>query len=380
MLAPLCQELLRWLRDGRSDRGARLHALLRRHLEAGPWRHHCQRLLHLLPQQDLLPFAEDLLGACRPPGRSSLGGGGSSSDGAGADGAAHPGASRVAGAGAAAEGAPGRPGAWLVFRSVRWQSLEQLTLAAALGCCLPLLLRLLREEERADELAEVQQAVQRVLPVHQPPAAQAAALAAHWRLREQLRRRQAAPQAGAEAAAAAAIELRELLLLHLFAAAFLADQLCRSGRTGNAAQLQSLLAASGFSCQFAAPTEMGSSRKDRRKERRRSKGSKERKRGKEKRKRKRRRRSDGSGSSDSGSGSSDSEDGLARHCSEAAAALLDWRTEPAAGADSAAAAQPRWRLGTASQGGDSGPVLSSLELLEALTDAAASAHAAWLFS
>ncbi|KAL4457615.1 hypothetical protein ABPG75_012480 [Micractinium tetrahymenae] len=370
------KELLRWLQDDRSDRGQRLTALLRRCLATGSWRHHCQRLLHLLPKLDLLPFAEDLLGSCRFPGGS--GGAGSSSTSADMDAAqAKPGRGAAA---EAAEGAPAQPGAWLVFRGVRWQSLEQLVFAAALGCCLPLLLRLLREDEQAEERAEVQQAVQRLLPLQASPAAQAAALAAHWRLREQLRQRHAAAGGGgdAAAAAAAAVELCELLLLQLFAAAFLVDQLCRSGRPEDADQLQRLLAAGGFPCQLAAEPGAGSSRK--RKERRHREGKKERRKVKQRRKSKRRRRSRGGSDSDSGSSDNDSEDECRRHRSEAEDGWLGFGGQLVAQAESAAAAQPLWRVGSAGEGtGTGGPAVSSLELLDAVVDATASAHADWVF-
>ncbi len=303
------------------------------------------------------------MGACRPPeyGRGS---GGTGSASAGADMAANPSGSAGM-SGAAAEGGLGRPGAWLVFRGVRWQSLDRLTLAAALGCCLPQLLRLLREEEQADELAKVQQAVQRLLPVEQPFAAQAAALAAHWQLREQLRQRQAAAQG--DAAAAAAMEVRELLLLHLFASAFLVDQLCRSRRQEDAVQLQHLLAASGFPCRLAAHKESGRSRKKRRKERKKEK----------KRKRKRRRRSNDVGSDSDNSSSSDSEGATRRHRGAEGEAWLGSRAQPSTWADSIVAAQPLWQLGVAPQG-SGGPAVSSLELLDAVMDATATAHAGWL--
>lgn len=214
----LLQELLRWLEERHSEPGQRLRASLNQCLEGGPWRQHCQRLLQLLPQQDLLSFAEGLLDSSDLP-RGGFGGG--------RDGAA----------------APAQPGAWLVFRSASWRSLEKLVLAAALGCSLPLLLRLLQDEDREEERREVATLVERLLGAELQPEQRRPAVAAHWRLRQRLRQRH---DGGAQQ------ELRMMLLLHLFAAAFTVQQQ-NGGSRREAEQLQGALAASGMECVLAPP-------------------------------------------------------------------------------------------------------------------------------
>ena len=350
------KELLRWLEDRHSSRGDgdRLHSLLCCCLEAGPWRQHCQRLLQLLPQEDLLPFAIDLLGGSSFPAAAAAG---STSERA-----------------AAAAAAPGLPGAWLVFRSARWPTQDALLLAVALGCCLPQLLRLLRDDELAAERQRVQQLVQRLLgvptaPAQQQAAAATATAAAHWCLRRQLQQ--------SLRSSAAELELLELLLLHLFASAFLVQQLASSSGSGggDAQQLQQLLTASGLPCQLAAPTASlspgGHSRRrshssKRQDKKRRSKGSSK------KKKKKRRRRSGGGASSSSegsegGGSSGDESDG------GGSGPLLS----PLLGDMGAAAAgegveqQQLWQL--------QGSTVSSTELLHAVIAATASAHARWLF-
>lgn len=355
------QELMHWLEDKHSSTGGRLHTLLCRCLEEGPWRLHCQRLLQLLPRQDLLPFAVDLLGSSAfPEGGSNGSGGGAAAAGDAA--AAGPAAVRGAAVGAAAE--PASPGAWLVFRHARWASLDQLLLASALGCSLPLLLRLLRDDELVDERRQVEQLVRKLLRLDpgQQPHQQAAAMAAHWSLRQQLAEQERAAQE---------VELHELLLLHLFAAAFLVQQLSCSGSESDARQLQQLLAASGFPCQLATAGEgassrrSGSSKKHRKQKRRHSSKG-----GSGKKSKKKRRRRSHSEASDSRS--SDSEDGG----SSDEGSLLSWH-----GGGSMEGGQrgerQLWELqGPGSRGARS---VSSFELLDAVIDAAAWAHARWLF-
>lgn len=324
----LCpQELLRWLEDRQSPAGDRLHALLCRCLEAGPWRQHAQRLLQVLPAQDLLLFSIDLLGGSPFPSGSSS-------------------PSSIVN------------GASLVFRGVQWPSLDQLTLAAALGCCLPRLLRLLRDDEWQDERQQVEQRVrQLLLPAEGQPAA--AVVAVHWRLRRQL--------AQQRASAAGQVELHEALLLHLFAAAFLVQQLSTSSRAADAEQVQGLLASSGFPCQLAAaqspashPRRSSSDKgKHRKKRRRRSKHG-----GSSKKRRKERQRSPSSGDESGSSGSSDGDDdgffGLAHFAMP-----------------SDEAPQRLWHLG---QPGDRPAPVSSLELLDAVIAATGAASARWLFA
>ena len=387
------QELLRWLEDRRSAAGDRLHSLLCRCLEQGSWRQHCQRLLQLLPQQDLLPFATDLLGG------SSL-------------------SEEVSKASSGGSGAAAGGGAWLVFRRLHWQSLDQLTLAAALGCSLPLLLRTLRDEEWEDERRAVEQLVRRLLlppaggadgqldrtavqpaavQAHEqqqqqaegqqqqaeqdqqqqrPPPQQTLArqhVATHWLLRRRLAQQRST---GSEA------QLHELLLLHLFAAAFMVQQLSSSGSQAEAEQLQQLLTSSGLPCELVAPGLPGSGQYgERGKRQRRSsskhKGSKRRSSSKhkgsrkEKRRRKTRRRSGhrssgGSSCSDSEASDSSSEDEDAASAGMLAAA--------AAGGESAQ--QRLWRV-RRPDGGSS--TVSSLELLDLVIDTTAWAHARWLF-
>jgi hypothetical protein len=345
------KELLRWLQDRHSSRGDgdRLHSLLCRCLEAGPWRQHCQRLLQLLPQEDLLPFATDLLGGSSLP----------------APAAAAAGRDRESPAAAAA--APGLPGAWLVFRGARWPTQDALLLAVALGCCLPQLLRLLRDDELAAERQRVQQLVQRLLGVPTAPEQQAtgaahAVTAAHWRLRRQLQQ-QRSP--------VAELDLHEMLLMHLFASGVLVQQLA-SGGNGDAQQLQQLLTASGLPCQLAAPaaslSPVGRSRRrshssKKPDKKRRSKGSSKSK------KKKRRRRSGGassSGSEGSDAGSSDECDG------DGSEPLLSPLVADAAAAASETAEQQQlWQ--------QQGSTVTSMELLHAVIAATASAHARWLF-
>ena len=346
------KELLGWLEDRHSSRGDgdRLHSLLCRCLEAGPWRQHCQRLLQLLPQEDLLPFAIDLLGDSSFPAAAAAGGRDSESP-------------------AAAAAAPGLPGAWLVFRGARWPTQDALLLAVALGCCLPQLLRLLRDDELAAERQGVQQLVQRLLGVPTAPGQQQATAiaAAHWRLRRQLQQQRSA---------AAELDLQEMLLLHLFASAFLVQQLASSssgGGGGDAQQLQQLLTASGMPCQLAAPaaslSPVGRSRRrshssKTRDKKRRSKGSSK------KKKKKRRRRSGGASSSGSegseAGGSSDESEGVG---SEQLLSPLLGDVDAAAPGEGAE--QQLWQL--------QGSTVSSTELLHAVVAATASAHARWLF-
>ena len=379
--SPALQELLRWLEDRRSSAGDRLHALLCRCLEQGSWRQHCQRLLQLLPQQDLLPFALDLLAGSSFPAASS--------------------ASRGADAAQPAVAVGG--GAWLVFRRAQWQSLEQLALAAALGCSLPLLLRLLRDEEWADERQAVERLVHQLLlpPARtaeqgqqqgpeqgqeqgqQPPSerqqaeacAEAAAqrVAAHWRLRRQLAQQRSA---------ASEARLQEVLLLHLFAAAFLVQQLSSSGRRSDAEQLQQLLSASGLPCELVAPGSPASGRHAERSKKRRS-SSKQRRHSKRRRsskhkgssrKHKRKKSKRRSGSYRSGSSESEDTSGSGSDSEEAGCLFA------AFGADATGeeqATQLLWRL---QRPDGSAATVSSLELVDAVVDAAAWAHACWLFA
>ena len=356
----LLQELLRWLQDRRASRGDTLHALLCRCLELGPWGHHCQRLLHLLPHRDLLPFAEDLLGGSGVPARSSEATGKASA----------PAAAAPAAAGHQPAASPAQPGAWLAFRGVRWPDLDALLLASALGCSLPLLLRLLRDDELADERQRAQQAVQRLLCLRHAPERQAAARVAHWRLRAQLLRQQSE---------AAQVQLHELLLLHLFAAAFTTQQLAGGG-SADLQQLQGLLSASGFACELAAA---GSERQQRRssrgrkkrgrKEERRSSGSKKqghRKEEKKRKKKRRRRRSRGASSSSSSGGDSDSDGG------GSVSGKLEGSPELGAAGGGQEEEQQQQQQHLRRLGG---AAASSLELVDAVATAAAAAHAAWLF-
>lgn len=279
-----------------------------------------------------------------------------------------------------------------MFRRAQWQSLEQLALAAALGCSLPLLLRLLRDEEWADERQAVERLVHRLLlpPARtaeqgqeqgQEPApgqqqaggqeeAAAQRVAAHWRLRRQLAQQQSA---------ASEAQLQELLLLHLFAAAFLVQQLSSSSTGRDAEQLQRLLSASGLPCELLAPgSQAGGRHAERGKRRRRSskqhRHSKRRRSDKNKSssrkhtRRKSKRHSSSSGSdTEGGSGSGSDSDGEDR-------AFAPFGAEAAGGEQ---APQLRWRL---QRPNGSAAKVSSLELLDAVIDAAAWAHASWLFA
>lgn len=335
------RELLRWLQDSLSAAGDRLHALLCRCLEAGPWRQHCHALLHLLPQQDLSPFAADLLGGTRLPGS----GGGA---------AAGPAEQPAAG--------PAPLGAWLVFRGAQWPSLGELELASALGCSQPLLLRLLRDDEQADERRQVEQLVDRLLGLEQQPGEPGqAAAAAHWRLRRQL-----AQQRGT----AAETELRQLLLLSLFAAAFTVQRLSSSGSEADARQLEQLLTASGLPCRLAPAAgeaaggrRRSSSAKKHGKHSKRRRGSS----GKSSKKKKRRRRS--RDASDSGSGSDSDGSG-----SDAEEGWLGGLLEPG---EEAVVAGRLWQLQRPESGG-AWATLSGVELADAVTNAAAAAHVRWL--
>ena len=386
------QELLLWLggdADGASGRsgggggssrnpGGPLYSLLCRCLEEGPWRQHCQRLLQLLPQQDLLPFATDLLGHGGSGGGS--GGGGSGSCAATATGQS------VATVEARAAPPPSQPGgALLVFRGVCWDSLDELLLAAALGCCLPLLLRQLQEEEAADERQAVERLVLHVLGLEQQQ--QEEGVAGHWQLRRHLRQRQQQlrRQGDAQGANAAGRALHEVLLLHLFASAFLTQELS-NGSTEDAVRLQELLCSSGFECLLLADGGVGGvgdgdGRKKKRRWRDSAGGANGSKRKQHKKKKKRRRRRHGhseesSGGDDSGSGSDG--EGMGGGGSGRPASQL-WGAAPGEAAgdgnddgDDGKHAR-RWRL----RGG--GAAVSSLESLDAVISTTAAAHAAWLF-
>lgn len=339
------------LEGGRSATGDRLHALLCRCLERGSWRLHCQRLLQTLPQPDLLPFAADVLGST-PFTESGSGGGGIA-------------AAAEGGAAASAAAGPVQPGAWLVFLRARWASLDQLLLAAALGCSLPQLLRVLEDDDMAPERQQIETLARRLLglaPSQAPEQRPAAAAAAHWRLRQQL------AQQGAAAGDAA---LPEALLLHLFAAAIVVQQLATSGSDADAQQLQALLGASGLCCQLEAPRSeerqgrRSSSSSKRRKHKRRSSSSR-----RHKQKGAKRRRRSGGGDSAS-SGSSDSEAG--RSGAEGDDFLLPW-----SGAGEEASGHERlWRLRR--PGGSSGEPVSGLAFVDAVVGEAAWAHARWMF-
>ncbi len=400
LFIPLCfaQELLRRLDDRHSTAGDRLYSLLCRCLEQGSWRQHCQRLLLLLPQQDLLPFAVDLLGGSSlpkgPSKGSSGGGGGVSSD--------------------AAQQAAACGGAWLVFRQAQWQSLEQLTLAAALGCSLPLLLRLLRDEEWEDERQAIGRAVHRlllpstsaVLPptggaAEQPeqvagqPAQQQQQMdqqqvlereqqqaeqqqqhvAAHWCLRRQLVQ---------QWSSASEAQLQEMLLLHLFAAAFLVQQLSSSGSREDAEQLQQLLASSGLPFELVAAASPAGERHAEHGERRRRSSSKHKRSKrrhsskhsgssrKEKRRKKKKRRRSGYSSSGSSSGSEASDSGGSYSEDEGA-------VEPEFFGAAAIRGEPAQRLWRLRRPDGSSSTVSSLELLDCVIDSAAWAYSRWLF-
>lgn len=147
------QELQGWLKEY-SARSDRLYGLVCDYLESGAdWRRLCGRLLHLLPPADLVSFAGGLLEGVPPP-PAAAGTGGSSGGGAG-------GSQPVAPA-----------GAWLVFGGLgsgnggssveregggsssgqQWGSMEELLAAAAVGCSLRQLGRMVREEEHAEAL------------------------------------------------------------------------------------------------------------------------------------------------------------------------------------------------------------------------------------
>ena len=407
------QELLRWLGDRHSAAGDRLHALLWRCLEQGPWRQHCQRLLQLLPQRDLLPFALDLLGGSSFPEAAGASGGGGGG----------PGQQAAAGG-----------GAWLVFRRAQWQSLDALVLAAALGCSLPLLLRLLRDEELEDERRAVEQLVRRLLlppassDAEQPeqvaeqeqqqqqqqsgeqqqgqqqqsgeqqqgqqqqsgeqqqqqqeeqdawqrerPAGQH--VAAHWHLRQQVQR-----------SAASDVQLQEMLLLHLFAAAFLVQQLASSSSQADAEQLQQLLSCSGLPCELLATSSPGGGRQVERGKRRRHSSSRKHKHSKrrrsskhkgssrkEKRRKKKQRRS-GDSRSDSSSSGSDSE--ASSSDSEGEDLAGDGFFAAAAATGGEAGQQRLWRV---RRPDGSSSTVSSLELVDLVVDITAWAHARWLF-
>ncbi len=100
------------------------------------------RLLHLLPEPQLLRFANGVLDEVAYAGSSS--GGGAPGGAAEAHSPTAPAAATTS-ALAAARGAAGAvdAGAWLVFRGVTWPSLDQLLPAAACGCSLLHLSRLI---------------------------------------------------------------------------------------------------------------------------------------------------------------------------------------------------------------------------------------------
>lgn len=353
------QELLRWLEDRHSASGSRLYTELCRCLEAGPWRLHCQRLLQLLPQHDLLPFATGLLDSSRLPGDGGWSGGQRSGQAAGSDAAA-----------------PGQPSAWLVFRRVQWQSLDQLMLAAAMGCCLPLLLRLLRDEEMADEEQQVDRLVRQLLQLGRPPEQQAAVVAEHWQLRRRLRRQRSA---------AVEAELQELLLLHLFAAAFLVQHLSRGNRS-EAEQLQQLLTASGLGWQLESPAGASSAHRQRSGKKRKHKKARRSKRSGKKRKRR---------SSNSSSSSSGSEEGGSNgsSCGDELDGVSTGLMGPHSGlfGGPADSEQEQWRWclmqpQRGDDGSDGVPVadapeaVSSLELVDGVATAAGTAYVDWLFA
>ncbi|KAI3436602.1 hypothetical protein D9Q98_006019 [Chlorella vulgaris] len=360
------KELLRWVEDGRSTRGDRLHEALCRCLEDGPWRLLCQRLLQLLPQSDMLLFANRLLDDGSFPGGTAAGTAGTAGTGNSQRGSqrAH------TGPGAAQD----LPGAWLIFRGVQWQSLDILLLAVATGCCLPLLLRLLREEDAADECLQVQSCLRKLLQLDSEPERQAAAVAAHWQLRHRLYQQRTA---------AATAELHELLLLHLFGAAFLVQQGSNSSRPA-ASELQQWLASSGFKCKLAeagGELDHGSGKRIGKTSKSGSKNEKQKKRrGKDfdrKKKQKRRRRDhSSSSSSDSGSEHGDEEE-LSGH-----AEMFGGATTAAGTPAADALKQHQWLLPPASSGAVNGTAAGSvggLELLDAVVAATATAYAAWLF-
>lgn len=138
---PPLQELCGWLREY-SSRSDSLYGLVCDYLESGAdWRRLCGVLLPLLPPADLLGFASGLLDDVPLPPAAAA---------AGTAGAA-------AAAAAVAVGTPGMPpspppGAFLVLRGACWGSLEALLVAAAVGCSLRQLGRLVREEENGQEL------------------------------------------------------------------------------------------------------------------------------------------------------------------------------------------------------------------------------------
>ncbi|EFN58578.1 hypothetical protein CHLNCDRAFT_50380 [Chlorella variabilis] len=353
------RELLRWLEDRHSASGSRLYTELCRCLEAGPWRLHCQRLLQLLPQHDLLPFATGLLDSSRLPGDGGWSGGQRSGQAAGSDAAA-----------------PGQPSAWLVFRRVQWQSLDQLMLAAAMGCCLPLLLRLLRDEEMADEEQQVDRLVRQLLQLGRPPEQQAAVVAEHWQLRRRLRRQRSA---------AVEAELQELLLLHLFAAAFLVQHLSRGNRS-EAEQLQQLLTASGLGWQLESPAGASSAHRQRSGKKRKHKKARRSKRSGKKRKRR---------SSNSSSSSSGSEEGGSNgsSCGDELDGVSTGLMGPHSGlfGGPADSEQEQWRWclmqpQRGDDGSDGVPVadapeaVSSLELVDGVATAAGTAYVDWLFA
>ena len=115
-------ELHGWLVE-RSRRSEDLYGLVCDLVEETDWRTLCQRLLPALPAADLPALAFGLL-----------------------DGRPYPG-----GGGAAAGPAP-LPGQWLVFRGAAWERLEDLQLAAALGCGLSQALRTVCEDEDEAEV------------------------------------------------------------------------------------------------------------------------------------------------------------------------------------------------------------------------------------
>jgi hypothetical protein len=360
------QELLRWVEDGRSTRGDRLHEALCRCLEDGPWRLLCQRLLQLLPQSDMLLFANGLLDDGSVPGGTAAGTAGTAGTGNSQRGSQR----EHTGPGAAQD----LPGAWLIFRGVQWPSLDILLLAVATGCCLPLLLRLLREEDAADERLQVQSCLRKLLQLDSEPERQAAAVAAHWQLRHRLYQQRTA---------ATTAELHELLLLHLFGAAFLVQQGSNSSRPA-ASELQQWLASSGFKCQLAeagGELDRGSGKRIGKSSKSGSKNEKQKKRrGKDfdRKKKQKRRRRDHSSSSSSDSGSEHGgEEELSGH-----AEMFGGATTAAGTPAADALKQHQWLLPPASSGAVNGTAAGSvggLELLDAVVAATATAYAAWLF-
>ena len=383
-----CRELHGWLEEERSGRGESLHRLVCGHLD-GPaaWRQLCQRLLPLLPPEDLLLFASGLLEeGSYGPSRGGGGSGGSPRRREGGPGAGGGGSSP----------AVALPAAWLLLRGVRWGSLGDLVLAAAAGCSQGALLRLLREEEHEEEWQQLQQLIQRMHGT--PPAAhhllrrqlRASQVDEEWQLEKlqarcaggssragtgirQEQQRQQQQQGGGGSSTPAAVGLHRLLLLQLLAAGLTLLPAASSTQVGSALVLEQMLGASGVRCGLAAQRSLSDdSLEKRHKHKRHRHSSKRRRKDPQERKARRREAPEGSGGSSSPEAAGEGERSAGRSRRQASSRV------PNAGL---AAADASWRLGWPGGSGEAVTLstLSSFELGDAVLRLTAACYAAWRF-